>query len=90
MLLNRGATGAHDITMLTPQETAKALKVSVSWLAKARMRGDGPPFIRLGRAIRYSQTAVLRWIEVQIRKVGAAPKSQATEIRNQRRSICGQ
>jgi hypothetical protein len=25
------------------------------------MRGDGPPFIRIGRSIRYSQTALIDW-----------------------------
>ena len=39
--------------LLTPKEYAKAAKVSVSWLAKARKRGDGPPFVRFGRSIRY-------------------------------------
>jgi hypothetical protein len=30
-------------------------------LAKARMRGDGPPFIRVGRrAIRYTEAALLQ------------------------------
>ena len=35
--------------LLSPKETAKRLKVSFSWLAKARMRGDGPPYIPVGR-----------------------------------------
>ena len=39
--------------MLTPKELAKVLKVSLSWLAKARKRGDGPPFFRAGRAVCY-------------------------------------
>ena len=39
--------------MLTPKEFAKAHKVSTSWLAKARKRGDGPPFVRFGRSVRY-------------------------------------
>jgi hypothetical protein len=46
--------GIHDPDeMLTPKEYAKAAKVSLSWLAKARKRGDGPPFIRFGRSVRY-------------------------------------
>jgi len=44
---------APAIVLLTPKEAAGLLKVSTSWLAKARMRGDGPPYIRFGRAIRY-------------------------------------
>jgi len=39
--------------MLTPKEFARLLKVSISWLAKARKRGDGPTFARFGRSIRY-------------------------------------
>ena len=39
--------------MLTPKEFAKAKKVSESWLAKARKRGDGPAFARFGRSVRY-------------------------------------
>ncbi len=48
--------------LLTPQDTAKLLKVSLSWLAKARMRGDGPPYMNIGRSIRYIETALLHWI----------------------------
>jgi hypothetical protein len=39
--------------LLTPKEYAKAAKVSLSWLAKARKRGDGPRFMRFGRSVRY-------------------------------------
>lgn len=44
--------------VLTPTEAAKELKVSLSFLAKARMNGTGPAFIRCGRAVRYSVTAL--------------------------------
>ena len=50
-----------NLVLLTPKETTKVLKVSLSWLAKARMRGDGPQYIRLGRAIRYTEQALLHW-----------------------------
>lgn len=46
-----------------PKEAASILKVSLSWLAKARMRGDGPPYIKVGRSIRYSEAALLQWIK---------------------------
>jgi len=38
---------------LTPREFAETHKVSLSWLAKARKRGGGPPFVRFGRSVRY-------------------------------------
>lgn len=38
-----------DDTLLTPQEAAEKLRVSVSTLARWRQCGDlGPPYIRLG------------------------------------------
>ena len=55
------------VSLLTPGEAARVLKVSLSWLAKARMRGDGPPYIRVGRSIRYSETALLQWMKARQR-----------------------
>jgi|SRR6516162_781572 predicted DNA-binding transcriptional regulator AlpA len=51
------------IVLLTTKEAAKLLKVSLSWLAKARMRGDGPPYIKVGRSIRYWEAGVLQWMK---------------------------
>lgn len=39
--------------LLTPKEFAKIYKVSLSWLAKARKLGDGPPHVQFGRSVRY-------------------------------------
>ena len=55
-------TGAME-RLLTPEEAAQFLRVSLSWLAKARMSGEGPAFIRVGRSIRYSETALLQWVK---------------------------
>jgi predicted DNA-binding transcriptional regulator AlpA len=52
-----------SFVLLTPKEAAKLLKVSLSWLAKARMRGDGPPYIRIGRSIRYVLAALIQWMK---------------------------
>jgi predicted DNA-binding transcriptional regulator AlpA len=49
--------------LLTPKEAAALVKISLSWLAKARMRGVGPPFIKIGRCIRYSEAALQQWIK---------------------------
>jgi predicted DNA-binding transcriptional regulator AlpA len=57
-----GKSSAAIIVLLTPKEAAKLLKVSLSWLAKARMRGDGPPYIKFGKSIRYSEGALLQWL----------------------------
>jgi Helix-turn-helix domain len=47
----------------TPKETAQILKLSVSWLAKARMRGDGPVYSKVGRGIRYTELAIQQWMK---------------------------
>jgi len=51
------------LNLLSPKEAAKLLKVSTSWLAKARMSGDGPPYIRVGRSIRYGEAVLLQWLK---------------------------
>ncbi len=49
--------------LLTAKEAATRLKVSDSWMAKARMRGDGPPYICIGRSIRYAEAALIQWMK---------------------------
>jgi hypothetical protein len=49
--------------LLTPKEMARLLKVSVSFLAKARMTGEGPPYMLVGRSVRYSDTGRQQWLK---------------------------
>ena len=50
--------------LLHPKEVAKLLNVSVSWLAKSRMTGTGPRFVKVGgRAVRYAASAVREFIK---------------------------
>ena len=58
---NRGDDDVEPL--MTTKETASFLRVSESWLAKARMKGGGPPFIQMERNIRYRKGAVLRWLK---------------------------
>ena len=53
--------------LLTVRDAADLLRLSPSWLAKARMRGDGPPYVKLGRAIRYSEGALIQWMKSHLR-----------------------
>jgi predicted DNA-binding transcriptional regulator AlpA len=48
--------------LLDEDETAVVCKCSVSTLQKQRLRGDGPPFVRLGRMIRYRRSSLLAYI----------------------------
>jgi excisionase family DNA binding protein len=49
-------------TYLTPREAAEYLKSSTSTLAKRRLTGGGPDYVRLGRAIRYRQRDLDVWM----------------------------
>ena len=49
--------------LLTVSEAARWAKVSESFLNKARLTGDGPRYVRLGRAIRYRQEDLEGWAQ---------------------------
>jgi predicted DNA-binding transcriptional regulator AlpA len=49
--------------LLHPAQVAELLGVSLSWLAKSRMNGTGPRFVKLGRAVRYALSAVREYIK---------------------------
>lgn len=49
--------------LLTVSEAAHRLKLSESYLNKARLTGGGPRFVRLGRAIRYSVPDLDAWVQ---------------------------
>jgi predicted DNA-binding transcriptional regulator AlpA len=52
--------------LLTPRDAAAFLRVSESWLAKARMRGDGPPYVKVGRCVRYPESSLVRWMRAHM------------------------
>jgi hypothetical protein len=63
---SRAAAGGEVLErLLLPEEAAKILKLSTSWLAKARMDGTGPEFVKFGRAVRYRQSSLLKFIKEQ-------------------------
>jgi hypothetical protein len=45
-----------------PDEVGAIIHRPTSWLAKARMTGKGPPFIRCGRKILYRRSGVESWL----------------------------
>ena len=53
--------------LLTVSEAADFLRLSHSWLAKSRMRGDGPPFVKIGRAIRYPESGLIGYTKSRLR-----------------------
>lgn len=48
--------------LLMEVHAAKLLNLSVRTLQAWRLRGDGPAFVRAGRAIRYRRSDLIAWI----------------------------
>lgn len=49
--------------LLYEAQAAKLLAVSPAWLQRKRWEGEGPAYVRHGRAIRYEQSAIDAWID---------------------------
>ena len=53
--------------LLRTEEAAELLRVSVSFLMKARLRGDGPRYRKVGRSVRYSESDLMDWLRSRSR-----------------------
>jgi hypothetical protein len=50
-------------TLLVEEHAARLLSLSARTLQAWRLRGEGPSFVRAGRAIRYRRCDLIAWIE---------------------------
>lgn len=57
-----------DQRFYTPEEMADLLHISVEALAAHRKRRTGPPFVLLGRTVRYPSDALRAWAISEARK----------------------
>jgi excisionase family DNA binding protein len=58
---------------MAPEPAAKYLDSSTSTLAKLRLRGGGPRFCRIGRAIRYRRSDLDDWLIASSRRSTSDP-----------------
>jgi hypothetical protein len=63
--MNASARASTIDPLLHPGDVARILNVSLSWLAKARLSGEGPRFVKIGR--RYAESAVREYIKGRTR-----------------------
>ena len=47
--------------LLTTDEAAALVKLSEKWFRQARWTGSGPPYMKIGRAVRYEKAVLLDW-----------------------------
>jgi len=61
-------TKSYPTECMRAADAARYLALSPSTLAKMRLRGDGPPFIKAGpRAVAYRRTDLDSWLEARLR-----------------------
>ncbi|WP_072384073.1 AlpA family transcriptional regulator [Novosphingobium sp. NDB2Meth1] len=53
--------------LLTEAEQAKLWGIAPKTLANQRCRGDGPPFIKIGRLVRYDPAQTNAWLSARVR-----------------------
>jgi predicted DNA-binding transcriptional regulator AlpA len=56
----KGCGGALD-----ERQVAELINISVSLLRKWRRLQDGPPWVKLGRVVRYLETDLRAWLEAR-------------------------
>ena len=64
-------------TLHTERQEAERLSVSVRTLQAWRTRGDGPPYIKAGRAVRYDPRRTDEWLATRARRNTSDPGPQA-------------
>lgn len=52
-----------DKILYTPEEFAEATGLSVNTLKDWRKNNEGPPYVKLGRAVRYAHSTIMKYIE---------------------------
>jgi len=60
-------SAAANERLFTAKEAAAVLRVSTSWLAKARMKGDGPLYTKIGRSVRYRDSDLTQYAKSRLR-----------------------
>jgi hypothetical protein len=63
----QAANTTTDDELLTETEAAQVRRQSIRTLQAERLRGDGCPFVKLGRSVRYRRSDVLRFIESNVK-----------------------
>ena len=59
--------------LYTPKIAAVLMDMSVSWLAKRRQHGDGPPYVKQGRSVKYQGLDLIEYRKSKKRRSTSEP-----------------
>ena len=63
---------------------AKQLNVAVKTVQAWRHRGNGPPFVKIGRLVKYDPDTVQAWVKSRERTSTSEMKSKGAKSRHER------
>ncbi len=59
--------------LLTTEQAAAIIRMRPSFLEARRWRGKGPPFLKIGRSVRYRPEDLAAWTEERLRRSTSDP-----------------
>lgn len=62
-----------DTQLLDTGSASRRLGISISTLEKLRVYGGGPPYLKLGRCVRYRVADIKSWLEERVRLSTSTP-----------------
>jgi predicted DNA-binding transcriptional regulator AlpA len=75
--------------LISEKEAAQITGLSVAWFQRKRWAGGGPPYVKIGRCVRYRETDLVAYIDaragylstsdVTCRRIAQAPSSDDTQ-----------
>ena len=70
LVRNRGNQAADDgaVVWLTTRAAARRWNLKPAYLENLRVKGGGPPFVKVGNIVRYSSAAGDLWLVARTRK----------------------
>lgn len=66
--------------LLSPPQVAERLGLARSTLAKLRVHGGGPPYLKLGTSVRYPEDSLAAWLAARPRHTSTASESLAGNV----------
>lgn len=54
------------VCLLTQREAARLLRLSERTLERLRLQGGGPVYVKAGRAVRYRESDLEKWIDARV------------------------
>jgi hypothetical protein len=90
METNNVKADISGVTLLTEQGVAEVLCLSVHTVRQMRIRGDGPPFIKMNTSVRYRLSDLKDYIQGMHSRVSTSNKPRAVKAAKQEKEVAAE